>query len=175
MIEACMAEWPTQDSPSWHVYTGKNGTKLATREVSALGRPFLHTIEKMIDAEFLASSDQYSFPDLNLYGAGLHEIPIGSHLSPHLDSDHIPYRPKWRRSFSTILYFNSVDGGELVLDGEEIETKRNRMVTFECNDNATHSVNTVKPSPFNRRSASVFWWVLDDSPTKRPQALFFPN
>jgi len=182
-IHSLLATWPALDQPIWHHYTSKNGIKHATKETKGLpiaAHTLLTFISKCNNQTHL---HPFSFPDFDLYGAGLHEIPDKGFLTKHLDSDHIPHRKDWVRTFSTVLFLNEVDGGELVLhniDNESIviQPKKNRLVTFECTDETYHEVLPVQSKqsvymPEPRRTLSLFWWRIDHThKPKRSSAIF---
>jgi Rps23 Pro-64 3,4-dihydroxylase Tpa1-like proline 4-hydroxylase len=114
------------------------------------------------------------FPDWDLQGAGLHEIPSGGHLRRHLDSD-VMLATGWRRELSVVLFCNEQWqddwGGKLIVQETEITPRFGQMVVFETNDESWHEVTPVA-APQPRKTLSLFYWSKSATAGKRPSALF---
>lgn len=169
LVRALIATWLPPDSGHWHLYeNGKRCTKDPSR---------LPLVANLLIQQIATIDDPVvrgTFPDVEyLHGAGLHDMPPGSTLGLHLDSERHPLRP-WKREASAVLYLNDCDGGSLELcaaDGttqEQIECRANRLVLF-ATPHQWHRVTECK-SP--RRSLCLFFWSLADQPIGATSATF---
>lgn len=172
LVNAALAEWPDASWRHWHVYSGEHSVKRATKDAARLPRAAMMLIEQV------ASMDvpEGCFPDLELHGAGLHEIPDGGHLGKHLDGAIHPVTG-WKREQNAVLFLNDdFFGGELMFfrpDGSEthrVTPAKNRLVMFSTSDEAWHTVAPV--SGGDRKTLSLFWWSLETTTATRTQAEF---
>jgi len=167
LVNAALAEWPAPDWRHWHSYYDANAVKRASKDASRIPRAASLLIERMAEIEM-----GESFPDLELHGAGLHEIPDGGHLAKHLDGAKHP-QAGWARAANAVLFLNDdFRGGELVFhaSGQFVEPKKNRLVIFQTSDEEWHSVNQV--SGGSRKTLSLFWWTLGPVESDRTCAEF---
>ena len=169
LLRALSATWPGSTWRGWHNYADKNSVKRATRDAEQLPRaawPCLYEIASYVN-------HPKAFPDWELAGAGLHEIPPGGHLRRHLDSD-IMLGTGWRRELSLVLFVDPWRpewGGSLVVREQIIEPKRNRLVIFACDDDAWHEVQPVT-GPEPRRTLALFFWSTEPTDGLRKSACF---
>jgi len=169
LLRSLAATWPAPAWRGWHTYNDANSTKRATRDAELLPRAAWPCLFHM--AEFVTHST--AFPDWELHGAGLHEMPAGGHLRRHLDSD-IMLGTGWRRELSLVLFIDEWQpewGGNLVVRKQVIEPQKNRLVIFACDEEAWHEVETVT-GPHARRTLSLFFWSHGTTPGARPKAMF---
>ena len=120
-------------------------------------------------------------PDISRHGAGLHMLPVGGFLDPHLDCDRHP-STGYRRAQNAILFLDDFLpewGGDLHLydpdlsgNGTRITPKAGRVVVFDCGDESYHGVPGPVCGPIPRRSLAVYWWEPVDWTPKRPRAQF---
>ena len=149
---AASNEWPSGDWPHWHLYDGNNSVKRASKDHYRLTPACKLLIAKMAET----SVPDGLFPDLSLHGAGMHEIPQGGYLRSHKDSEKHPVKP-WFRKLNMVLFINSCEGGELVIENHEpISPKPGKAVIFS--PNLSHEVIPVTEGI--RMSLSLFWWSL---------------
>jgi hypothetical protein len=178
LLHALDACWPDPSWRGWHTYQDGNAIKRATRDAELLPRAAWPVLYAMAAAA--APRDAW-FPDWELHGAGLHEIPPGGHLSLHVDSQ-VMLSTGWRRERSVVLYlddFTPGDGGQFLLrdaidssiDQLRVWPKFNRLIHFDCTDDAWHAVSEVKCNR-PRRSICLFFWSRRPASGNRPTALF---
>lgn len=170
LLRSLSATWPEASWRGWHQYKDGNSIKRTTRDAEQIPRaawPCLNAMARIVEHEC-------GFPDWDLQGAGLHEIPSGGHLRRHLDSD-VMLSTGWRRELSVVLFCNErwqEDwGGKLIVQQTEIVPRFGRMVVFETNDESWHEVTQVT-GPLARRTLSVFYWSQEPTEGKRPTAMF---
>lgn len=172
LVRAADAEWPSEDWPYWHSYRSGESMKLASRDPDRLPPACDELVRRM--AEIRPDDDNCgAFPDLQLYGAGMHMMLPGCRLGRHLDAARHPLTG-WRREYSMMLYltpgWNRDWGGELCLHYDDwrvpVEPLFNRLVIFRCQENAWHSVAKVT-GPEPRKALSLFFW--SKSPDLEPR------
>jgi hypothetical protein len=170
LLRAAIAEFPGPDWRHWHKYADGNAVKYGTRDRLRIPPACWEVLRSLfaLPIEELTGISG-TFPDVELYGAGLHLIPAGGHLGMHLDSDHHPITG-WKREFSGVLFLEENVGGELVLGETNIEPRFNRLAMFRCTDQSWHGV--PNPPRFDRKTLSVFWWSQNESDRIRPAARF---
>jgi len=170
LLAACEATWPAADWPHWHRYDGRNAVKRATRDphrVTAAAWELLRRVAGLPVGRLLRLQ-QPSWPDFDLHGAGMHEIPRGGRLAWHLDAEVHPARP-WRRAASAVLFVNSVWGrdwgGDLQLRGDDqsqktIGVRPGRLVLFAAGPGRWHGVPQSLDCPHaeTRKTLALFWW-----------------
>lgn len=180
LARACEVDWPDKNWRQWHFYGPWK--KLASRSASDFPKSLEAASVELAKADVKQEFQLDCFPDLGLYGAGLHEMRQGSELGRHLDSDHHPLH-EWRREISGVLFLNSVWradwGGDLVFStsqGNEtgrVSPKFNRLVLFQCTDESFHAVEQVTcPIDTSRKTLAMFWWSTRESERKRPISQF---
>lgn len=171
LVRAAEAEWPIENWPWWMQYNSVDSVKRASRcrdEIPFSCQLLLNKLAELDIHEYIGGT--YSFPDLTLYGAGLHEISPKGFLSRHLDSTHHPIT-KWKRIASVVLFINSEWkedwGGELKLwNGERVLPKQGRVIIMATTDTSFHEVLPVT-GPEARKTLAMFWWNIDkDMPEK---------
>jgi hypothetical protein len=166
LLRSLAATWPEPSWRGWHHYQDGNSVKRATRDAEMLPRaawPCLYAMAETI-------THPVGFPDWELHGAGLHEMPVGGRLGRHLDSDVMP-STGWRRELSCVLFLNECQGGEFVIADQRIAPKFNRLIVFATTDDAWHEVLPVR-GEVARRSLSVFYWSTQPTRAERSRALF---
>lgn len=180
MLRDALELWPTIEWDGWYKYEEAKGGKLASNLKAAIPLPcanLLYRMSLLPIGEWLGVGDVVA--DLGLWGAGLHELPIGCELPIHLDAEIHP-RLKLRRVATSCLYINSEWqedwGGELDIEGlTRIPLLPGRLVVFKNTPIAYHRVRRVK-GLVSRKALAVFFYseVLDDSCSKmsRERALF---
>tara|TARA_R110002020_G_scaffold376130_3_gene587319 strand:+ start:37850 stop:38452 length:603 start_codon:yes stop_codon:yes gene_type:complete len=177
LVEAANVEWPSNNWPHWHLYKGFDSYKYATKDVERLSPACKLLFDQLCCIDISSLTGDEVFPDLTGYGAGLHWIPENGHLHKHLDSNVHPVT-NWVRKYSMCLYLNEVEGGFLHLETKhgsqttKIETKKNRLVVFECGESSYHRVTPVKSKEGRRSIASFFWSIEDPPETTRTSAEF---
>lgn len=178
LLRSLYASWPSDSWRGWHKYDDNNAYKYGSR--SHLGLPvaampcILQIVEAVSDC---IRMPDYCFPDLELHGAGLHMLPPGGYLRKHLDSSFME-STGWRREYSCVLGVSpeweaDIDGGEFILNGEEVSPEFNQLVVFKTTEHSYHEVREV--TGINPRlSLCVFYWS-DREPTdpSRDKARFF--
>ncbi len=172
LCRAACAEWPDERWQHWLRYDGERGTKFATRDalrVPPICQEIIRDLLRLPLERLTGLAG--TFPDANLYGAGMHWIPAGGALPLHLDGDHNPVTG-WERAASALVYVSPCEGGDLQLwDAagktivKSIAPQPGRLVVFECGDNSWHSVAPVTGG--NRLSLSSFFWRLPRHSTYR--------
>ncbi|HSG72068.1 MAG TPA: 2OG-Fe(II) oxygenase [Planctomycetaceae bacterium] len=176
LVNAALAEWPAEDWRHWHFYDDQTAKKRATKDASRLPRAATMLLERMAELDLRYHGfDADCFPDLELHGAGMHELPTGGFLRKHLDSTAHP-QTRWNRSVNGVLFLNEPEqGGDLTfhLPFEEIviHPESGKLVLFETADEAWHSVSTVAGS-ISRKTLSLFWWTLGTPDERRMKAEF---
>lgn len=172
-LRAVDALWPSATDPNWHVYgSGKRASRFGVPDGV---RPIL---ELIASHPVVLHNYPNAWPDWTLTGAGLHEMPPGAELGPHLDADHVPTHGA-HRLLSAVLFANPrpVSGGALQLHDRDgridgvIRPEFNRLVIFECSDISKHSVATVAGAE-PRRSIALFFCDNESGERKRSNALF---
>lgn len=180
LIEAALIEWPAADWPHWHKYESADSRKLATRDPDRLPVACRVLWERLccLDvAGLIGVSDV--FPDFGGYGAGLHWIPQGGHLSVHRDAAQHP-TTGWQRRLSVCLYLDDQpDGGSLDLfaaDGVSrvvrVQPKANRLVIFETGEASYHGVPEPVTAADGRKSIAAFFWSQQPASVSRTSAEF---
>lgn len=157
LVRACKATWPRGDWSGWHLYDSEHARKLATTHPSSITRSSAALLNRM--AELPVSGwfgETRAFPDLDLHGAGMHELPVNGFLARHRDAEVHPVLP-WSRRLSAVLMLDFCKDGEgsLCLGETQIMSRANRLVIFECSEQAWHE---VRPTRTRRRSLALFWW-----------------
>lgn len=163
LIEAARNTWPRSDWPHWHKYDDGNSVKYATKDYQRVTSAVSECIRQMAAMPVCPGL----FPDLDLHGAGMHWIPEGGYLRRHLDGQMHPLTG-WYRKTNAIVFLDSCEGGELVIDGQEsIKPEPGKLVMFDSH--IWHEVQQVTKG--ERRSISLFWWSIDGS-GERDRVLF---
>lgn len=159
LVEAARESWPRKDWPHWHRYSGNDSEKYATKDRLRLTYPCSLLIQGMITK--LSENCPLvkgSFPDLELYGSGMHWIPEGGFLAPHVDSEKHAFH-EWYRVASSVLFISPCEGGELVVDGKSVPVNPGSIATIDSS--VKHWVNPVTKG--ERYTLSVFWWSRNGS------------
>lgn len=166
LVNAALSEWPRPDWRHWHSYTGENSVKRASKDAYRLPAACRMLVERMA---VLDMPDE-CFPDLELHGAGMHEIPDGGHLSRHLDGAVHP-QTGWKRVVNAVLFLNdNYSGGELCFDDSQVIPEKNRLAIFETSEDSWHWVNRVEGG--SRKTLSLFWWSMSEVDSNRTSAEF---
>lgn len=165
----CHVSWP---KTGWVEYGNKQASDLAT-PIPVDCAKLLARMALLPVAQWLPSLPPI-VPDMGLYGSGLHQMPPGSWLDWHLDSD-THGRLGLARVLSAVLWvhprWDDDWGGELCLEsGITVLPKPGRLAIFDCRE-AWHSVAKIT-GPAQRRSLAMFWWSLDAGAGKRLRASF---
>lgn len=123
------------------------------------GREYIETLEA------LTGLDSLVFDEL---GGGLHSIPLGGFLDPHIDFNE--NRGRWRR-VNVLIFLNRGwpdDSGNLNLyDSSRVLAKSvrpefNRTVTFICGETSWHGHPT--PTTRVRRSLAAYYFTNSSPP-----------
>ena len=172
LVRQCGDLWPW--SGQWLRYDSLGECKLALRvgirrELAVA----LEWLDTLCPAGLVA--------DLTRHGAGLHMMPVGGFLDPHLDCDRHP-ATGYRRAKNAILFLDDFEpdwGGDLCLysadlsgECQRVTPKAGRVAIFDCDDASYHGVPGPIVGPIPRRSLAVYWWEPIDWPAKRPRAQF---
>lgn len=156
---AALAAFPPADWPWWHRYG--NG-KLATVDPSRIPSACRVALERLASV----CEPVAGFYDFDFYGAGMHLMPAGTSLGIHKDATHHGQRP-WRRLASLVYFLEDCDGGELVIEGEEIKPVANMAVTFPSQQS-----HEVLAAISDRKTLSLFVWEVDYGPKETTSATF---
>lgn len=162
LLRALYASWPKQDWRGWHRYKGKDANKYGSRAAGELPSIVMPCVLQMIDAiTDTVDMPPYCFPDLELYGAGLHMLPPRGYLRKHLDSSYME-STGWKREYSCVLGVNpdwdsDIDGGDFVLNDQRVPLEFNQLVIFRTNDESFHEVLDVTGDVY-RKTLCVFYW-----------------
>jgi hypothetical protein len=178
LIRAAREQWPAADWPGWVAYDPatqcKRASDLTTPLPPACGVLLAALAALRVGAWFPLRDPL--IPDLGLHGAGLHEMPPGPGLSPHLDAD-THARLGVERALSAVLYvhefWHPTWGGELEFgDGLAVEPAPGRLVVFDARD-TPHAVRPVTcPDDYRRLSLAMFWYAPCAGPGTRLRADF---
>jgi hypothetical protein len=178
LIRAARESWPAADWPGWVNYDPatqcKRASDLATPLPAACGQLLAELAALRVGAWF--PSIDPLVPDLGLRGAGLHEMPPGPGLAPHLDAD-THARLGVARVLSAVLWIHELWtplwGGELEFaSGLVVAPDSGRLVIFDC-CTEQHAVRPVTcPADVRRQSLAVFWYAPRPGPGRRLHADF---
>jgi len=178
-IHAAREAWPAADWPGWVAYDPatqcKRASDLTTPLPTACGL-LLAELAALPVADWFPAAVRPLICDLGLRGAGLHEMPPGPGLAPHLDAD-THGRLGIQRVLSAVLWVHELWtplwGGELVFaGGAVVEPLPGRLVVFDCREEQ-HQVRAVTgPADVARRSLAVFWYGAQPGAGRRMHADF---
>tara|TARA_R100001163_G_C5047098_1_gene184293 strand:+ start:498 stop:1094 length:597 start_codon:yes stop_codon:yes gene_type:complete len=171
---AAIAEFPKLDWDGWHYYNDQDAKKYGQKENVELPKVFDKCIDMMIKrCSTIVGSN--CFPDLSLYGAGVHRIETEGYLRRHLDAS-LHARTGWKREWSVILYLNpsweATDGGRFGMTSsldencDASQTKWtepvfNRMTIFQTHEKNRHQVEQYR-GVHPRLSLALFYFSLDE-------------
>lgn len=162
-IKTINAEWPA----GWHKKHVATSYKWSRSRLT----PALQQVVESVDlsmVERLTGIDGL-FADPDLFGAGLHCIPLGGYLKMHVDFNAHP--KGWKRRVNMLIYLNEnwlpEWGGALQLG---IENPRHylpvagRAVIFETTDESWHGHPEPLSCPADRqrRSLALYFYTPDD-------------
>jgi hypothetical protein len=180
LLNAARVEWPAATWPGWVAYADQYAIKRATRGRDGLPRACELLLDHMAAIDVAEITGEPSaFPDLTLYGAGLHEIPTDGHLALHLDARQHPVTG-WSRVASAVVFvddFSDTWGGELVLGDPSGDCRRitptagTLVVMGTAGDETWHAVGKVT-GPLPRRTLAMFWWSTSRVESDRKRASF---
>jgi len=157
LCRAAAATWPDANWPHWYLYDDNRAFKYVSHDASRLSESCKALMRQMSTVQ----CPRNSFPDLDLYAAGMNWLPLGGFLSRHSDSERHA-RTGWYRQWNAILFLSECEGGELVLEDKEfISPKCGRLVMFD--PRLDHEVLPVRSG--QRLSLSMFWWSLEGDGT----------
>lgn len=190
LVTAAAMEWPGCIWPHWYKYQDDSYQRTTSRCTFEELPPALKLCLAEMAKVSLEDDKCDIWPDLSLYGAGLHEIPAGSQLPIHRDADRHATRP-WSRRYSMSLYltpkWEEEHGGHLRIfpdleisdgalrseffnaDSMLISPTFNRLVTRKHTDKAWHEVTKTM---ITRRSLSLFWYSTLQDARSRATATF---
>jgi len=164
VAEGARADFPDESWPWWHRYDTVNARKYGTVDRLRIPRGCAVALDQLADFVSLELSWQNAFIDREWYGGGLHLMPPGGFLKPHLDADRHPLRD-WIRRGSVVWFADDCEvGGGLVVssdDGlnQQIQPVRNQAIVIEHGPDAWHGVTeAVEP----RRTLALFLWEQRD-------------
>lgn len=144
--------WPDEKWEWWHKYDDETALKFATMG----GAPFPPACSLLLDSMATIDVSQMipdAFPDLRFHAGGMHLLPAGGFLAPHIDAEIHPLTG-WSRVLNAILF---VEGdGDLCIGSDYcIDPKPGRLVIFATKD-CTHAViETTK----QRKTLAAYWWA----------------
>lgn len=165
LLAAARAEWPGVDWPGWFRYDTPDQKKRAAWDFQKMPLACRHLLALM--ARHPPAGDLT--PDLSLYGGGMHLMLPGDYVRTHLDADAHKLLGLQRR-WSTMLYLEHCDGGALSIGGAQVSPHPGLLCSFECGDDAYHSVGEVIGG--RRMSLALFWFGDMAAERKRDRATF---
>lgn len=151
LLAAARAEWPSVDWPVWFRYDDSHQRKRAAWELGKMPLACRHLIGLMSRCPPAPNLT----PDLSLYGGGMHFMVPGDYVRVHLDAD-AHRQLGLERLWSTMLYLETCDGGELQIGSTLIRPHPGLLCSFECGQDAYHSVAEVRGG--SRMSLALFWF-----------------
>ena len=171
LVRAADTEWPEENWSHWHKYNDVNSVKLATRDCHRFPPACAELLRLMSSMDVEPATGYPVFPDFLYHAGGLHCMPRGGHLQPHIDALKHPCED-WSRRLNAILFvhqeWEEEWGGNLVLRTAmasketevSIEPKFNRLVLFEVSSKAWHGVpyRLECPEGTFRKSLAAYWW-----------------
>lgn len=181
------ANFPSLSWDGWHHYSDEHAEKYGQKDSAQIPDAYTACLLQMIDRANQVVGPN-CFPDLSLYGAGLHRMEQGGFLRRHLDAS-LHAIHGWKREWSVILYLNPTweesDAGKFGMtfsldpeckDAEAVwhQPIFNRMTMFRTHERSRHEVEQYKGiAP--RLSLALFYFSLDE-PRKplRHKAQFDP-
>jgi len=164
---AAEAAWPGADWPFWHRYNGATGDKFGSLDRARLPAACLAALDALALAVVPYIGD--SFIDYDLHAAGMHMMPPGGFLSPHVDAECHPIRP-WRRTHSIVMSVNSTwckeMGGTLRLEqqpeGSDEDLlfipKQGQAVVFETAGQLHEVLPVSHAFSTHRKTLALFAW-----------------
>lgn len=176
LVRSLWAVWPDKQWSGWHHYKGRDADKYATKsrhDLPHVASLCLLEMARAVDDKVL----DFTFPDFEMHGSGMHMIPSGGFLAKHLDSA-VMESTGWRREYSCVLCVNphwqDDWGGEFGIVGHDTVSPRfNRLILFRTTESSVHWVNRVT-GPISRYTLSLFYWSeCEPDDSTRTQARFF--
>lgn len=135
--------WPSAGWGGWYTY--ESGKRVSRADVQAIPWRIANLLHR------IATHSPPFLPDLSLWGAGLHEFPVGGSLGWHKDAEREP-RMGLKRERSAILYLCG-DGNLEFRDGTQVAPVPGRLVVFDGSNE--HRVAAVSQP---RRLLSMFYY-----------------
>lgn len=180
LLRAVAATWPADNWSHWHRYQDQYADKRGSKDAHRLPDAARLVIGCMAET-YIEDLKPDCFPDLDLHGAGMHQLNPGGFLGLHLDGAAHPLHG-WRREVNAILFVDDwlpEWGGHLIFrDADKEETariipRRNTLVLFQTSETAWHEVSRID-GPLARRTLSLFWWSHREPASARDRAEFQP-
>jgi hypothetical protein len=180
LVRQAALAWPADDWPGWFRYDAADEKKRVCPDWKLTPEPCRDLLSRM--AVLNPFGDKNVIPDLSLYGAGMHSMASGEHLSLHLDAD-THKLTGLRRRYSSVLFVGdwmeefggrfrlwSPDRSQVIAS---VIPEAGVLCSFECTDEAFHDVELISaPDHVRRKGLAMFWYGPQWSGTKRPRALF---
>jgi hypothetical protein len=142
-VDLALDEWPASGWVGWHTY--ESGKRVSKPDMQDCPLPIAKLLHRMAKHSFGC------LPDLSLWGAGLHEIPVGCELGLHRDAEREP-RLGLKRMLSGVLYLEGT--GDLHIEpGITVAPVPGRFVTFDGSHK--HRVGRVAQT---RRMLTMFYY-----------------
>lgn len=170
-VQAINREWPD----SWLKEEGKFNRKWSTPVLPPTAKRIADSIDVALVEELTGIAGL--FPDPDLFGAGLHCIPLGGFLKMHVDFNQHP--KGWHRRVNLLVYLNEVwqDDwrGHLQLGADKlIAPVGGRCVIFETNDQSWHGHPEPLACPENvqRRSLALYYYTKDAPEAKAHTTIY---
>lgn len=174
LLVAANSSWPHADWPGWVL----NDPRQPGKRVSGLADPLPRACAVLLAQMALLPQGNGLIPDLGLWGAGLHEMPVGTSLDRHLDAD-VHGRLGLSRKLSAVLWIHDQWhrewGGELAFDsGLIVQPMPGRMVLFDS-QGEWHCVNRITAPATLRLSLAMFWYSSTAPKNSSTRAFFQPR
>ena len=156
-------EWPRF---KWVKEDGKGSKKWSKPRLPRTAREVAAAVDVGMIEQATGISDLFGDPEL--FGAGLHCIPVGGFLKMHVDFNQHP--EGWHRRVNVLIYLNETWqdewGGHLQLGLESpklIAPIGGRCVIFETNDQSWHGHPhpLACPPAIQRRSLALYFYTKD--------------
>jgi 2OG-Fe(II) oxygenase superfamily len=167
LLQVLNAQWPADQ---WMKEQGKNQHKWSTSNLPSIFQEVTNAITPSWVSQLVGIPDLIADPDL--FGAGLHCIPLGGFLRMHVDFNQHP--KGWHRRVNFLLYLNETweeewEGALILGKAKDVSyfPIGGRAVVFETNDLSWHGhpERLVCPDNIQRRSLALYFYTQDPPKT----------
>lgn len=170
--------WPDQTWRGWHHYSDNVSEKYGSKSLRDLSSPVKECLYQMIDKIDFEAKYNDCFPDLELYGSGMHMLTPEGFLKRHLDASQME-ATGWKREYSCVLFANpewkKEWGGDFNLEPSyKVFPKFNTLCIFKTTEDSWHWINKVT-GPIPRCTLSLFYWSKQPINNIRTKAQFKEN